>query len=86
MKDNSRLIEIFHDRATGQTTRNIDEAVQVLFTEGEVLIWDHHFTRRASEHMFMRFLDRLELEHFRGGTLKEQLIIDKSRLIVQLRK
>ena len=72
-------------RKNGNTTRIIDEAVQTLFTKGEVTIVDHYGTEIASTNAFYRFLDRLEAEHFRG-MMNEYLEIDRKKRTVKLKK
>jgi hypothetical protein len=52
-------------RATGQTTRMVDAAIQTLFTEGEVTVRDH-VARRANHQMaYEKVVARLKLEHRR---------------------
>lgn len=60
-------------RATGRTTRLIDEAIQTLFREGSVTAVDHWFglpgdnaeeaNHNASRYMFRRLMGRLIAEH-----------------------
>lgn len=72
-------------RQDGTTTRIIDEAVQTLFTKGEVTIIDHHRTRKADTYAYYRFLDRLSAEHFRGVRLADHLQLDGKRLHVKIK-
>jgi hypothetical protein len=52
-------------RATGQTTRQIDAAIQTLFTTGEVVVRDH-VDRLANHRMvYDKVVARLKLEHRR---------------------
>jgi len=50
-------------RRSGRTTRLIDEAVQALFNNGSVVVYDHHPTKRADERLFEMLLERLSREH-----------------------
>ena len=53
-------------RATGRTTRLIDEYVQELFERGEVILKDHHEGGKhslANINISNRFKDRMRLEH-----------------------
>lgn len=56
-------------RASGRTTRLVDQAIQELFTKGSTTFMDHHFGenpkqhRRACEFGFDILLKRLASEH-----------------------
>ena len=53
-------------RATGRTTRLIDDYVQELFKRGEVILRDHHENGegyRANGILTIKFKDRMRLEH-----------------------
>lgn len=56
---------IIQNRRCGNTTRQVDAAVQELFTEGKVIWKDHAhtFNNMAQDHGFKRLLDRLRYEH-----------------------
>jgi len=73
-------------RRSGRTTRIVDEAIQTLFTKGEVTICDHYYGdkfqdrveseashRRANEFAFNILMRRLRLEH--------DLIFNKLKII-----
>ncbi len=72
-KIESRLKIVSHDellmeldRATGRTTREVDELVYRFFTApyGEwIAVVDHYEGRRADDMLFNRFMKRMETEH-----------------------
>lgn len=68
-------------RATGQTTRLVDEAIQTLFTTGEVTVRDH--VDRLANHrvVYDKVVQRLKLEHSR-----EQFVILDHKLKILLPK
>lgn len=70
------------NRATGRSTREIDEAVQDLFMTGMCVIRDHHGTKQADYYTFRRLLGRLEFEH---SHIKNNLIVDKSNCTVKIK-
>ena len=83
---NERLNSFMFGRRNGSTTRLIDEAVQELFTRGEVRIRDHYGTRNADQYMLNIFLDRLKAEHFRGVEITQHLYISRNNFIVKFKK
>lgn len=56
---------IVHGRRMGNTTRQVDEWIQQLFTEGRATIIDHADSphNRANDHALRVLLDRLHFEH-----------------------
>lgn len=56
---------IINQRRCGNTTRQVDQAIQTLFTTGEVLWKDHahRIGNMAQEHGWKILLRRLEFEH-----------------------
>jgi hypothetical protein len=50
-------------RATGQTTRMVDAAIQTLFTTGEVAVRDHVDHRPTHKLLYEKVVARLHLEH-----------------------
>ncbi len=70
-----------NSRLTGRSTRLVDDAIQILFTFGEVIIVDHHGTRESNERLFMRVERRLQAEH--PG--KEFEILNKQSLTIKLK-
>lgn len=56
------IIEELH-RATGRSTRRVDDYIQKLFEQGEIKINDHFDTRRAHDYLFDRVMSRLLFEH-----------------------
>lgn len=50
-------------RRSGQTTRLIDEAIQVLFKRGIVEIYDHSRLKEENEYIGHKTMFRLQSEH-----------------------
>ena len=72
-------------RRTGRSTRQIDEAIQSLFTTGFILVIDHHehgTHSKANEQLFDRVLNRLYVEH---SEVYDKARIDKDRLLIVLK-
>jgi hypothetical protein len=80
--ENYHLVRSYeHGRATGQTTRLIDAAIQTLFTTGEVKPRDHVDRRANHKMVYELVVARLKLEHRR-----EQFICIDSQLKIILPK
>lgn len=60
-------------RRTGNTTRAVDQAVQELFTNGQVMLIDEAApgTRKGQEHITKVFLTRMSWEHPRVDLITE---------------
>ena len=56
------IIEELH-RATGRSTRRVDDYIQKLFEQGKIKINDHFDTRIAHDYLFDRVMRRLIFEH-----------------------
>lgn len=71
-------------RRAGNTTRIIDNAIQILFEEGEVLIRDHHYTgdKEQNNYIFDKVLKRLNSEH---PQWIEKLEIDKNYYTIKFK-
>ena len=71
-------------RASGRTTRAIDNAIQWLFTHPgeELMVIDHYSTREANEYMFRNIGRRMAIEHQHAF---RNLIVDKNRLTITLK-
>ena len=76
------LTELLY-RQNGQTTRLVDEYIQLLFTTGEIHIQDHYPTREANENLMERILDRLQYEH---RMTKDNLSTSKSNFIIKYKQ
>ena len=76
-----RAIMHFRDkyRRTGRTTRRVDASIQELFANGEVLVYDHHGTDRAHEHMATIVRNRMMYEH--NIKTAKQWRIDRTQVI-----
>ena len=67
-------------RRDGNTTRLIDNAIQILFSGKICVVLDHHECgrkRMVNKHLFDRILRRLEIEH-RGMLESKRVKIDKN--------
>lgn len=69
-------------RASGQTTRLVDEAIQTLFTTGSVVCKDHHDNSRSHTRLMLIVVDRLQQEH--GMRVIEDYTIDRGRYKIKL--
>ncbi len=77
-------VKIMDARRCGNTTRQIDAAVQKLFTEGKVVWVDHASPSGiANENGFNRLLDRLGYEHRYAFFI---MIIDNKNFTITLKK
>jgi len=86
--EKTTLIEEKSGRRVGNTTRQIDYAIQLLFTGHTVVVKDHWYKgerRDPNEYLFYRILDRLALEHsLRHMVEHKEIKIDKNKLILKL--
>lgn len=63
MKSSLEGIEINSSRKEGNTTRIVDNAIQILFNERHVKIEDHYGSGESNLILLNKFLNRLQLEH-----------------------
>jgi hypothetical protein len=71
-------------RRAGNTTRQIDYAIQELFKGKIVIVHDHYQAgehRPMNEYLFRRILSRLQFEH----QDKDKIVFDKQDLIIYLK-
>lgn len=61
LRENPQFLN--EQRATGRTTRLIDQAVQDLFTHKGVAVIDHHPSEGAQKNFQNKLMKRLEIEH-----------------------
>lgn len=77
-----------HERRSGNTTRQVDAAIQALFKGKVVKIVDHSDdgdNMRASKILFKAILRRLEYEYHLGEMFKlGQIRVDSIRYIIEL--
>lgn len=79
-------------RRVGNTTRQIDQCVQELFTSGSTVVIDHahRVGNKANEHQRRIFMERLAREHrliFREHyTIKGDIVILKTNIFNELSK
>lgn len=50
-------------RRDGNTTRVIDNAIQLLFKHGSISVTDHHLNYTAGRDLFFKILRRMKSEH-----------------------
>lgn len=71
-----------YGRATGNTTRLVDHAIQLLF-EGKIIIvydaWENGNHEQANKYLFERIIKRMNFEHSNVN-----LKVDKKRLTIQI--
>ena len=81
-------VRLTPNRASGNTTRQIDAAIQVLF-DGKIIMVRDHFelgeNRKINRILFDRILDRLSFEHFGGGLLTDHLDINTHTLEISIK-
>ena len=73
--------KITYRRRDGNTTRLIDNAIQILFSGKICVVLDHHEwgkSRMANKHLFDQILRRLEIEH-RWMLESKRVKIDKNK-------
>ncbi len=69
-------------RRSGNTTRIVDNEIQLLFSGNIVIVNDHHGHRRADEYLAKEILRRLSQSHDLHG--KENVKIDLSKRIITI--
>jgi len=91
MKENKNTIdgvELNYQRMEGNSTRQIDAAINHLFKGYKVEIkdhWENGTHRKANENLFHRVLKRLQFEHRLDTLIKEKKIkIDKAKFTIEL--
>jgi hypothetical protein len=78
--------QITYQRRDGNTTRLVDNAIQILFSGDICVVLDHHEMGRnhkANKHLFDQILRRLEVEH-RWVLEQKRVMIDKKRLEIRI--
>jgi hypothetical protein len=80
--------EIIDDgRQVGNSTRQIDMAIQIIFGGGECIVEDHHEmgnNRKANLNLYNRILNRLKMEH-QWVFENKRIILDRNKLSIKLR-
>ena len=70
-------------RCQGNTTRQVDKAIQILFEEGAVKCLDHYSDgnlKHLNERLFNIVKQRLQAEH------RTEFVCDKQSLIISLKQ
>lgn len=91
MKEVKNTLEGFeytYQRRSGNSTRQIDMAINLLFKGSKLEVkdhWEYGSHRKANEDLFRRILKRLQFEHNLDLLIKENKIkIDKYKLTIEL--
>jgi len=82
------LDKITYKRRDGNTTRLVDNAIQILFNGDICVVLDHYEMGRhknANKHLFDAILRRLEIEH-RWFFEQKRIKIDKNKLEIRFVK
>lgn len=69
-------------RAQGNTTRQVDKAIQLLFKGHPILVLDNYLEgelRQANDYLFNKIVDRMHLEH-----KNHKMVLDKPNGVIQL--
>lgn len=69
-------------RRNGNTTRQVDYAIDRLFKGDRVIVIDHYGSRKASERLLGLIINRLNIEH--GYFTKDQIDVDINKLEIEL--
>lgn len=56
-------VKLTPERRSGNSTRLVDNAIQLLFTHGWIKVIDHYGGREASKFLFKRVIQRIKNEH-----------------------
>ena len=79
-------LNLTYFRQDGNSTRQVNLAVQMLFKGETVQVldhWEHGRHKEANEHLFNMILDRLTCEH--GLRTKDDMEVDRNKLIIKLK-
>ena len=72
-------------RMDGNTTRQVDFAIQKLYEGFIIKVEDHYLMRKANERLFNLILRRLELEHRLPYLYeKNKIEVDRNKLTIEL--
>jgi len=78
---------IYNDRCCGNSTRQIDNAIQLLFKGYIVKVEDHYELgnhRKANINLFNRIYDRLHLEHS-NSNLIDKIRFNRDKLTIEFK-
>lgn len=59
----TNVLKELSERATGRSTRLVDEYIQELFNDGQIIVEDHYGTLESNRFLFDRITTRLSQEH-----------------------
>lgn len=86
----NKFEDIRPGRQTGNTTRMIDHAIQMIFQDGGCIVEDHWMdgnSKSANKNFMFRILDRLSNEHNIQHLIDtDKLIIDKDKMEIRFFK
>jgi hypothetical protein len=80
------LEKITYNRRDGNTTRLIDNAIQIIFNGDICVVLDHHEmgrNRKANKHLFESIIRRLQIEHS-YIFVQKRVKIDHNRFEIRL--
>lgn len=82
-------VEIRNERRCGNSTRQIDRAIDIIFSPGEICEvrdhWQHGTNKESNQDLFYRICRRLEIEHHLSKMIEDKIIrIDKDKLEIEL--
>jgi hypothetical protein len=78
-------LEYIPQRMSGNTTRIVDRAIQILFNGDTCLVRDHYEggeNRNANEMLLDKIVRRLEIEHYCGK--RGLYVVDRNNLSIAL--
>jgi hypothetical protein len=81
--DKMYITEPDHNRATGRTTRNVDNCIQLLFQTGSCTCIDHTGKRENNFYLMDKIVWRLKHEHH---VQPGRLVIDRSNFTIKLKE
>lgn len=74
------------ERCSGNTTRQVDYAIQLLFNGKTIKVESHDGGITSSKYLLKRIIKRLEDEFYMGQKLREYELVEIDSLVVKLRK
>jgi hypothetical protein len=87
IKSNIDEVYISSERRSGNSTRQVNRAIDLLYDGCIVMVMDHHgngTVRQSNEYLFYKILKRLDCEHDLKSLIKNKsIIIDKQDLTIQ---
>lgn len=79
-------VTIKDQRGCGNSTRQVDRAIQILFEDGEVLILDHHMNGHNSdmnEFLFEKVVRRITVE-YRNMVQQKRFVFNRGKSVIEI--